>query len=56
MSIEKRLTEWLAELDASADRPDKGDGWQITDLGRAARERDRQRAEDLRTLIDAKTL
>jgi len=56
LGISKRIVEWLAELDASASRPDRGDGWQITDKGRAARKRDRQRAEDLRTLIDAKTL
>lgn len=56
MSIGKRLTEWLAELDAEANHPERGNGFQITAKGRAAKELARQRAEDLRTLIDANTL
>ncbi len=56
MSIGTRIVEWLAELDAEASKPDEGDGWELTAKGRAMRERARQRAEDLRTLIDANTL
>lgn len=56
MSISRRLIEWLAKLDAEATRPDAGDGWFLTAQGREARELARQRAEDLRTLIDAATL
>lgn len=56
MSISRRLVEWLAELDAVANQPDRGDGWELTVMGKASRGVAAQRAEDLRTLIDAKTL
>ena len=35
---------------------DEGDGWHLTDHGREQRDSAKQRAEDLRTLIDANTL
>jgi hypothetical protein len=56
VSITARLQKWLAELDAVASQADEGDGWHLTEAGREKRDIARQRAEDLRTLIDAATL